>query len=428
MRTDSSRRGRSSQPGAHATPLVKKATQHKLRSSPQASHAARVLLGSVDGRAQNPGRGTMSPRRRRKTVGCGESGGPKGCPEFDSDGTLSIVNGIRGMACEDDAGTVEPSPSRGSRHLRPFEGTEGLLLLSMIAEAQESCKARKRVKLPDTPARRCGYCGARSTVQWRSGPKETPILCNACGVKYRKGKLHLEDRRVDVEDVENEAGPEIVHLGDLEAVSTNSSCLNPPMLKTEFEATKLSSNSKEPKVNTESCHLGGAHKDTLSVSLKEEPVQGNPSLWSLMPPLLLPNQPGAIPFLAPFGQTYPCAGGFRPIVPVPSLMHTNGASVRNGGVLGSMSHARWPRFEFLPGHLGCLDGSSVPKDDDVKKAMHQPDRVKLENYNDALKNSLKDLNSNLRVGQQDIQIFPGESEGTLRWLVKRRRTGPKAGM
>ena len=69
------------------------------------------------------------------------------------------------------------------------------MLLSMIAEAQESCKARKRVKLPDMPARRCGYCGARNTVQWRSGPKETPILCNACGVKYRKGKLQLEDMK-----------------------------------------------------------------------------------------------------------------------------------------------------------------------------------------------------------------------------------------
>lgn len=100
----------------------------------------------------------------------------------------AVLRGLTGLEL-----TGSRAIAAGTSLLKSFEGTEGLLLLSMIAEAQENSKSRKRVKLPDMPARRCGYCGARSTVQWRSGPKDIPILCNACGVKYRKGKLHPKD-------------------------------------------------------------------------------------------------------------------------------------------------------------------------------------------------------------------------------------------
>lgn len=33
----------------------------------------------------------------------------------------------------------------------------------------------------------CRNCGALSTPQWRCGPEGPRTLCNACGVRWRKG-------------------------------------------------------------------------------------------------------------------------------------------------------------------------------------------------------------------------------------------------
>jgi hypothetical protein len=33
----------------------------------------------------------------------------------------------------------------------------------------------------------CRACGAHATPQWRCGPDGPRTLCNACGVRYKKG-------------------------------------------------------------------------------------------------------------------------------------------------------------------------------------------------------------------------------------------------
>ena len=43
---------------------------------------------------------------------------------------------------------------------------------------------------PDNKPRKiCTYCGTKSTPLWRSGPKEFKLLCNSCGVKWKRGKI-----------------------------------------------------------------------------------------------------------------------------------------------------------------------------------------------------------------------------------------------
>lgn len=37
--------------------------------------------------------------------------------------------------------------------------------------------------------RHCAYCGCRATPMWRRGPEGPSTLCNACGVKWKHGKL-----------------------------------------------------------------------------------------------------------------------------------------------------------------------------------------------------------------------------------------------
>ncbi|XP_011100134.1 GATA transcription factor 4-like [Sesamum indicum] len=40
-----------------------------------------------------------------------------------------------------------------------------------------------------TKRRRCSHCEAENTPQWRMGPEGPKTLCNACGVRYKSGRL-----------------------------------------------------------------------------------------------------------------------------------------------------------------------------------------------------------------------------------------------
>ncbi|CAN8270508.1 unnamed protein product [Cochlearia groenlandica] len=42
--------------------------------------------------------------------------------------------------------------------------------------------------------RKCQHCGAEKTPQWRAGPSGPKTLCNACGVRFKSGRLVPEYR------------------------------------------------------------------------------------------------------------------------------------------------------------------------------------------------------------------------------------------
>ncbi|KAM0941857.1 putative transcription factor C2C2-GATA family [Dioscorea sansibarensis] len=44
------------------------------------------------------------------------------------------------------------------------------------------------------PARKCMHCEIQKTPQWRAGPMGPKTLCNACGVRYKSGRLFPEYR------------------------------------------------------------------------------------------------------------------------------------------------------------------------------------------------------------------------------------------
>ena len=49
------------------------------------------------------------------------------------------------------------------------------------------------MKIP-TIGRICQHCGAEKTPQWRAGPLGPKTLCNACGVRFKSGRLVPEYR------------------------------------------------------------------------------------------------------------------------------------------------------------------------------------------------------------------------------------------
>ncbi|MCD7461994.1 hypothetical protein HAX54_047517 [Datura stramonium] len=42
--------------------------------------------------------------------------------------------------------------------------------------------------------RKCSHCGVQKTPQWRAGPMGAKTLCNACGVRFKSGRLFPEYR------------------------------------------------------------------------------------------------------------------------------------------------------------------------------------------------------------------------------------------
>lgn len=54
--------------------------------------------------------------------------------------------------------------------------------------------SRKQRKREGGPPRRCSHCGVQKTPQWRTGPLGAKTLCNACGVRFKSGRLLPEYR------------------------------------------------------------------------------------------------------------------------------------------------------------------------------------------------------------------------------------------
>ncbi|GAA0159404.1 zinc finger transcription factor [Lithospermum erythrorhizon] len=52
----------------------------------------------------------------------------------------------------------------------------------------------RRRENADTPGRKCLHCASEKTPQWRTGPMGPKTLCNACGVRYKSGRLVPEYR------------------------------------------------------------------------------------------------------------------------------------------------------------------------------------------------------------------------------------------
>ncbi|KAB1222757.1 GATA transcription factor 4 [Morella rubra] len=65
------------------------------------------------------------------------------------------------------------------------------------SDKARSCKENRevnRICTGNIGIRRCTHCQSEKTPQWREGPLGPGTLCNACGVRYRSGRLLPEYR------------------------------------------------------------------------------------------------------------------------------------------------------------------------------------------------------------------------------------------
>lgn len=85
------------------------------------------------------------------------------------------------------------------------KGKEKKRRLSLLSGAKESMKTYAQQIDDDTVlqinksqqpsfVKKCTHCEVTKTPQWREGPLGPKTLCNACGVRYRSGRLFPEYR------------------------------------------------------------------------------------------------------------------------------------------------------------------------------------------------------------------------------------------
>ncbi|KAG5515500.1 hypothetical protein RHGRI_036520 [Rhododendron griersonianum] len=66
--------------------------------------------------------------------------------------------------------------------------------------------------------KRCSHCAAKDTPQWREGPMGPKTLCNACGVRFRSGRLLPEYRPLAsptfVESMHSNSHKKVIQMRD----------------------------------------------------------------------------------------------------------------------------------------------------------------------------------------------------------------------
>ncbi|XP_051120179.1 GATA transcription factor 8-like [Andrographis paniculata] len=108
-----------------------------------------------------------------------------------SPSSSSVETGPRlppGLSSESD-NFVESSPAAATKKL--------------LKPAGDEQKKKKKIKVTFSadpanrdppPVRKCLHCEITKTPQWRAGPMGPKTLCNACGVRYKSGRLFPEYR------------------------------------------------------------------------------------------------------------------------------------------------------------------------------------------------------------------------------------------
>lgn len=88
-----------------------------------------------------------------------------------------------------------PGKARSKRsRAAPCDWTSRLFVLSPAAVTTKIPRSSRKSGDGETPRRKCLHCASEKTPQWRTGPMGPKTLCNACGVRYKSGRLVAEYR------------------------------------------------------------------------------------------------------------------------------------------------------------------------------------------------------------------------------------------
>ncbi|KAK6929650.1 Zinc finger, GATA-type [Dillenia turbinata] len=109
----------------------------------------------------------------------------------NSNSSISSNNALSTMTmscCNNIQVPVKPRSMRKRRRRKTFADEKWSCV------SQKGPKAKTTKPSSTTMGRKCLHCQAEKTPQWRAGPMGPKTLCNACGVRYKSGRLVSEYR------------------------------------------------------------------------------------------------------------------------------------------------------------------------------------------------------------------------------------------
>ncbi|XWS13525.1 hypothetical protein CRYUN_Cryun36dG0044300 [Craigia yunnanensis] len=109
----------------------------------------------------------------------------------NSSGSTTLTNGNIVMYC---CGNVKVPVKARSKRLRKCRDLRNQENCWWVQENVKNANATGKGAGSRTIGRKCRHCGAEKTPQWRAGPLGPKTLCNACGVRYKSGRLVPEYR------------------------------------------------------------------------------------------------------------------------------------------------------------------------------------------------------------------------------------------
>ncbi|WOL00241.1 GATA transcription factor 4-like [Canna indica] len=89
---------------------------------------------------------------------------------------------------------LSPSSSSSSSDLPPSQPSPTVTITNISSKGSSRTKKGGGELGADGGVRRCTHCASEKTPQWRTGPLGPKTLCNACGVRYKSGRLLPEYR------------------------------------------------------------------------------------------------------------------------------------------------------------------------------------------------------------------------------------------
>ncbi|KAF8048346.1 hypothetical protein N665_2556s0002 [Sinapis alba] len=151
----------------------------------QSSSAVSVLENTANGsvsfqntnRAQRlafPVKGTRSKLRKRPTT-----------PTFRS--LKSFASEMVQQFAPDDSDSETYLPSENAPKKKRQKKNKNHACQTVVSDSPEQFNADRTVRI-------CTHCETTKTPQWREGPCGPKTLCNACGVRFRSGRLLPEYR------------------------------------------------------------------------------------------------------------------------------------------------------------------------------------------------------------------------------------------
>ncbi|KAM7275086.1 hypothetical protein ACFE04_016952 [Oxalis oulophora] len=116
--------------------------------------------------------------------------------------SLTTINGLGGggptLTVRSDTSALITSKARTKR-TKPSSSHNNWINSSSSSSSLEHhapmiTDIKPRQKEGEGVIRRCTHCASEKTPQWRTGPLGPKTLCNACGVRYKSGRLVPEYR------------------------------------------------------------------------------------------------------------------------------------------------------------------------------------------------------------------------------------------